>query len=93
MGNVKSYKNRILKQQKDNKGYLRISITENRVKKTFKVHRLVAEHFLDNTYNKPQVNHIDGNKQNAAGNTKKKQFCNCFLWRAPRDSNPRPFDS
>lgn len=34
------------------------------IKKRAKVHKLVAEHFLENTDNKPCINHIDGNKFN-----------------------------
>ena len=64
LGNIKSIRGNILKQQLDSKGYCRISITENKVKKTYKVHRIVAETFIDNPLNKEQVNHIDGNKQN-----------------------------
>ena len=50
-------------------GYLAVSLWDNSIRgnkkrKTFLVHRLVAETFIPNTYNKPTVNHKDGNKQN-----------------------------
>lgn len=50
----------IVKPQLNSKGYLRVHIGH---KMEF-VHRLVAEKFVSNPYNKPQVNHIDGNKLN-----------------------------
>ena len=53
---------RILKPTVDNKGYMRIRVTLDRKKLSFKVHRLVAEAFLDNQNNLPQVNHINGDK-------------------------------
>lgn len=54
----------ILKCQKDKKGYLRLRVTINRKKVSFKLHRLVANAFIDNPDNLPQVNHIDGHKDN-----------------------------
>lgn len=53
-----------LKQQIDNKGYMRVRVTVNGNRKQIKVHRAVAEAFIPNPFNKPQVNHKDGNKQN-----------------------------
>ena len=47
------------------KGYLRVDLYDKYGKRQHaKVHRLVADAFVPNVFNKPQVNHIDGNKQN-----------------------------
>lgn len=54
----------VLKATPDKKGYLRLKITINRVPKSYKVHRLVANSFIPNPNELPQVNHIDGDKTN-----------------------------
>ena len=55
---------RILKQRLGNRGYMQICLHIENKKKLLSVHRLVAQAFIDNPNNLPQVNHIDGNKQN-----------------------------
>lgn len=57
-------KGKLIKLQKDQYGYLRARLSYNSTKFTVRLHRLVAEHFIENTKNKPQVNHKDGNKEN-----------------------------
>lgn len=45
-------------------GYLHVKLQTPTGRKTAYIHRLVAEAFMPNPYNLPQVNHIDGNKYN-----------------------------
>lgn len=45
-------------------GYLKVKLQKNGKSKSFQVHRLVAEAFIDNPDKLPQVNHIDEDKQN-----------------------------
>lgn len=49
-----------------NGGYFAVRVNENGNMKTRYIHRLVANLFVPNPENKPQVNHIDGNKKNNA---------------------------
>lgn len=44
--------------------YHQVTLTINNVRTRFKVHRLVAMCFIPNPNNFPQINHIDGNKNN-----------------------------
>lgn len=67
LGRVKSFvveKNsgRLLSAGKDQNGYMRVSLSNGKKSKTHKVHRLVLMAFIDNAENKPQVNHINGVK-------------------------------
>lgn len=55
---------KILKTSIDRWGYLVLALCKNSTGKMFKVHRLVAQAFLLNPENKPEVNHKDGNKLN-----------------------------
>lgn len=56
----KTYPEKILLPQNNNNGYLKVILGG----KNKYIHRLVAEAFIPNPENKPQVNHKDGNKKN-----------------------------
>lgn len=57
-----TYKSNLVKFHLTSKGYCRIGIYKDGVKRNHLVHRLVADAFLDNTDNKEQVNHKNGVK-------------------------------
>ena len=70
LGNVKSLsylgtgKEKLLKPFKTEDGYLFIGLNKNNKRKFYKIHRLVAQAFIDNPNNYPIINHKDENKRN-----------------------------
>lgn len=46
------------------RGYLFVTLYKNGKVKSYYLHRLVGQAFLENPDNSPEVNHIDQNKQN-----------------------------
>ena len=54
---------KFLKPQKRNR-YYRVGLSNNCKAKMFSINRLVAEHYIPNPENKPEVDHIDNNPLN-----------------------------
>lgn len=62
-GKVWSIKaNKFIKANINSAGYLKVGLYNKNGRKFFNLHRLIAENFIDNKLNKPQVNHINGIK-------------------------------
>lgn len=85
-GEVFSGKSNIfMKKQTDRYGYYCITISlGNRKTKKYMIHRLVAQHYVENKFNKKCVNHIDGNKKN-------NNYSN-LEWCTIKENNQHAFD-
>lgn len=63
-GKVWSYKRGMYRKAGDVNGYKQVILYKEGVQKHFYIHRLVAEAFIPNPDNLPQINHKDENKAN-----------------------------
>lgn len=63
-GHVCWYKGRNLKRKLSTQGYYRYNLCVLGKCKSVAAHRLVGFAFIENTHNKPQINHIDSNRIN-----------------------------
>src|SRR5687768_3280072 len=59
-----SFTKRMLKQSKNERGYHTVALCVAGKPKSRYVHRLIAQAYIANPNNYPQVNHIDGDKSN-----------------------------
>lgn len=71
--------NKVLKQHLTTHGYCHVNLHKNKRQVKYKVHRLVAECFIDNKQSKPCVNHIDMDRTNNI-------VCN-LEWVTPLENN------
>ena len=64
-GDIRSIRfNKIMKTYTNNSGYICIDLKDDDKKHKKLIHRLVAENFIPNPSNHPEVNHIDEDKSN-----------------------------
>jgi hypothetical protein len=55
---------KILKSNPNSDKYLQVGLCKNGKQKTFAIHRLVAEHYIENPNELPEINHIKGKNNN-----------------------------
>ena len=79
MGNVRNKKTGLILKQALRNGYYCVGFSNNGNRKGFRVHRLIALHFIPNPLNKELVDHIDRNPLNNSINN--------LRWATPSENN------
>ncbi|AMS01355.1 HNH homing endonuclease [Bacillus phage AR9] len=64
LNSIRIIDEKILSSTNNGKGYLVVTLYRDKKRYYKKIHRLVAEAFIENSENKPEVNHKDGIKTN-----------------------------
>ena len=78
-GKVWSYKSkRFLTPENNGRGYFRVKLCKDGKEKKYMIHRLVAEAYIPNQDNLPQVDHIDNDKTH--------NYVNNLQWITNRDN-------
>ena len=79
-GRVWSYRRqKFLKPMTRGKGYLYVDLFKDGVHKQYYIHRLVAEAYIPNIENLPEVDHIDNNKSH--------NYLNNLQWITHKDNS------
>ena len=79
-GEVYSYKSKkFLKPKFQTKGYMQVRLIKNGEEKNYLIHRIVADAYIPNPDNLPQVDHIDNDKTH--------NYVNNLQWITNRDNS------
>lgn len=74
-GDLRNRKGELINKQNRADGYSQYQLCKKGIRKSVKVHRLVAVHFVENPNGYNNVNHIDGDKRN--NYYKNLEWCTC----------------
>ena len=73
----------VLKTVTDSNGYILVGLCKNAKQQLYLAHRLVAQAFIPNSKNKPEIDHIDGNRQN--------NYVNNLRWVTHKENINNPY--
>ena len=85
MHGTRTWKSRILKEKNPNGRDIRVSLWKDKKERSYLVHQLVGEAFIENPNNFNQINHLDGNPRN--------NHVDNLEWCSPKENVNHAFDN